>query len=124
MMHKFYFSLLTILFCTSLWANDSSVGLDSGNIVFKKSDGFIMLSEDLFISPQETRVRYQFKNETSADIKTQVGFPISPMAIDGGDHSFDTASGDPLSFSTWVNGKKVNTQVHRKEKYKKTNFLP
>ena len=42
-------------------ANDSSAGLDSGNIVFRKSDGIALRSEDLYISPEAVQVRYTFE---------------------------------------------------------------
>jgi len=98
-------------------ANDTSVGLDSGNIIFKKSDGIAMRSEDLYISPKQVKVRYEFANETSADIKTWVGFPIPPFESEPlGDVNYPPDSPDPLGFSTWVDGKKIPVKIQRKVK--------
>lgn len=63
-----------LLLQNSCFANDGAVGLDSGNIVFKKSDGVTMRSEDLYISPKTIWVRYEFQNVTANDITTFVGF--------------------------------------------------
>jgi hypothetical protein len=105
----------SILWSVCSFANDSSIGLDSGNISFKKSDGIAMLSEDLYISPKEVRVRYEFKNQTKTDIKTLVGFPIPPINISFSDTNFNRTSDNPLNFKTWIDGQEIPVNIHRQQ---------
>jgi len=110
-------------FAPLAWANDTSLGLDSGNIVFKQSDGIIMRSEDLYISPETVRVKYEFHNGTAADIKTLVGFPIPPIPLDDeGDINYNPRSPNPLDFSTRVDGKTVPVKMRRVEKNGKVEY--
>ena len=84
-------------------ANDSTAGLDGGNIDFRKSDGIELLQEQLSISPERVRVRYEFRNTTAADIRTRIGFPIPPFDKEpDGDVGYDPNSTNPLAFSTKV----------------------
>lgn len=111
------FSFCLILASPLAAANDSSAGLDSGNIVFKKSDGIAMRAEDLYISPEAVQVRYEFENTTAADIKTLVGFPIPPFPVESeSDRSFDPQSSNPLRFWLRVDGKQLPVKVERKVK--------
>lgn len=101
----------------SVAANDSTAGLDGGNIVFRRSGGIEMLKERLYISPERVRVRYEFRNTTGADIKTLVGFPIPPFDKEpDGDLSYDPQSKNPLGFSTKVDGQPVSVAIQRREK--------
>jgi hypothetical protein len=105
-------------------ANDSTAGLDGGNIVFRKSDGIEMLQEQLYISPERVRVRYEFRNTTAADIKTRVGFPIPPFDKEpDGDVNYDPNSTNPLAFSTKVDGRAVPVAMQRREKNGKVELI-
>ncbi len=121
---KWYLGIIVACCLTNAClANDGAMGLESGNIVFKKADGIAMLSEDLYISPEKTRVKYEFANLTSADVTTIVGFPIPGFPLDDdGDTSFDTSSDNPLQFETRVDGRHVNARLIRKERDGKAEF--
>ena len=96
-------------------ANDSSAGLDSGNIVFRKSDGIALRSEDLYISPEAVQVKYTFENTTAADIRTLVGFPIPPFPLESdGDRSFDPDSANPLRFWVRIDGQPLPVKIQRR----------
>lgn len=57
-------------------ANDSSAALGAGGIELTQSADIAMVSEDLFVSIDEVRVRYEFRNNSAADIETLVAFPL------------------------------------------------
>jgi Domain of unknown function (DUF4424) len=55
-------------------ANDTTAELPTGGLIFTKSNDIEMLSEDLFVSMKEIRVRYRFYNHTGRDVVTRVAF--------------------------------------------------
>ncbi len=103
-------------------ANDSSAGLDGGQLVLKQADNIRMESEDLFLSLKEVRVRYEFRNTGPKDVETIVAFPLPPMPskadVDEGimdNVSYDPSSDNPLGFVCRVDGQVVKTKTDRKE---------
>jgi hypothetical protein len=109
-------------------ANDSAAELATGGLVLRQSDVIIMESEDLFISPTEIRVSYQFKNPTSTDVKTVVAFPLPdvdygllaqdenlrvlPVSRDEAVFPFSTkVDGKPLQLHTEMKAFLGNTEV-------------
>ena len=63
-------------------ANDTTAELATGGLIFVRSDQIAMESEDLFISPGEVRVRYEFRNRGDADIESVVAFPMPDIKAD------------------------------------------
>ena len=55
-------------------ANDTVASMGAGGLVFQRTDGIEMRSEDLYVSAREIRVRYRFFNRTDRDIGTLVAF--------------------------------------------------
>jgi hypothetical protein len=103
-------------------ANDSSAGLDGGQLVLKQAETIRMESEDLFLSMKEVRVRYEFRNTGPKDVETIVAFPLPPMPskadVDEGvidNVSYDPSSDNPLGFACRVDGQVVKTRTERKE---------
>ena len=94
-------------------ANDTVASMGAGGLVFQRTDGIEMRSEDLYVSAREIRVRYRFYNRTDRDIGTLVAFPMPDLR--GGIES-DVAIEDPLQmpFTTTVNGRRVATNVEQK----------
>lgn len=94
-------------------ANDSVASMGAGGLVLQRTDGIVMRSEDLFVSPDEIRVRYAFFNRTDGDISTIVAFPLPDIA--GGGEG-DVALSDPadLRFTTTVAGRPAATEVEQK----------
>ena len=58
-------------------ANDSTGYVSTGGVQYLKNNNIQMYSEDLFISKNQIKVDYQFKNLTNKDISETVLFPLS-----------------------------------------------
>ena len=105
--------LAAILLAAPAAANDSVASMGAGGLVFQRTDGIEMRSEDLYVSAREVRVRYRFFNRTDRDIATLVAFPMPdlPGGVEG-----DVALEDPLRmpFTTTVNGRRAATNVEQK----------
>ena len=95
-------------------ANDTTAVLTTGGLEFVVNDTVVMKSEELFISKEEIRVVYQFRNNAAEDQNVLVAFPmpdllpnfLSPVA-------FPTGPDDNLfEFETLVNGKPVDATLH------------
>lgn len=95
-------------------ANDTSAVLTTGGLEFITNDQIVMESEELFISKEEIRVTYQFRNSGTEDQNILVAFPMpeivpnwwSPVA-------FPTGPDDNLfEFKTSLNGEPVDATLH------------
>jgi len=99
-------------------ANDTSAELRTGGLVFVRSDAIEMEEEDLFISTDEIRVDYVFRNRTDADVRSIVAFPMpdipsNPYSMVSvpwfGD---DNPQGDNIfGFSVEIDGTAVEPQL-------------
>src|SRR5262245_10239831 len=73
---------LLIPACASLaltcaaFANDSTAELGAGGLNLVRSDAVDLLAEDLYVSHDEVRVTYRFRNHTEAPVTTLVAFPL------------------------------------------------
>ena len=83
--------LVGLTLATSAAANDTSAVLEAGGLVYTRQDSVDMLSEDLFISQDEIRVDYVFKNQGDTDLETLVAFPMPEI---GGGLEFNAALDD------------------------------
>ncbi|MBX7256897.1 MAG: DUF4424 domain-containing protein [Candidatus Hydrogenedentes bacterium] len=100
--------VLAVAICGLAAANDGPFSsVPAGGIEFEKSDVISMDKEDLFISLDEVRVAYVFKNTSSEDVKTKVAFPLPIW------HVGDFECSDPMyaEFSVKVNGKPVDFET-------------
>jgi hypothetical protein len=78
-------------------ANDSASELAAGGLVLTTTDAVAMQREDLFLSPQEVRVLYEFRNDTGKPVTLRVAFPMPEvpkatpggMETSGGGHNID-----------------------------------
>jgi len=82
-------------------ANDSTAERVAGGIVLTRSADIDMVSEDLFISAAEVRVRYVFRNQSAKPIVTEVAFPMPDRDL-GEERQMDVAH--PTGFRTEVVG--------------------
>jgi hypothetical protein len=62
-------------------ANDSVAGLALGGLQLLRTHEIALVEEDLYISPDEVRVRYVFRNLTKREIDTLVAFPLPPVGF-------------------------------------------
>src|SRR5690606_29775842 len=78
------FAVLGLLLAASVpvLANDTSAVLTTGGLQFVINDQIVMESEELFLSADEIRVVYQFRNETAEDQNVLVAFPMPDLVPD------------------------------------------
>lgn len=103
-----------LLVAVPAFANDTAVQLTTGGLEFITNQDIEMVSEELFISREEIRVIYEFRNNGAADQNVLVAFPMpdivpnwwSPTAFPNGpvDNLFN--------FETTFNGKPVEATLH------------
>ena len=75
-----------------------------------------MESQDLYLSREEVRVVYRFRNRSDRDIATLVAFPLPSMII-GEEGNYDFYGRDPvnvMSFQLTVDGKTVEPEIEVK----------
>lgn len=111
---------LVVFFGASLnaSANDAVAALGAGGIVIGKTDEITMEKEDLFISENNIRVSYLFRNTSSHDITTRIAFPVPEFPKEPEmDIGLDVNSNNPMDFSVRVDGKKVpfDTEVKKRD---------
>lgn len=111
---KFVLALGAMLAVAPALANDTSAVLTTGGLEFVANPDIVLDSEELFISKEEIRVIYQFRNTDAADQNILVAFPMpdivpnifSPVA-------FPTGPVDNLfEFETMFNGEPVKATLH------------
>ena len=103
-----------LLAAAPVLANDTSAVLTTGGLEFITNDDIVMESEELFISKEQIRVVYQFRNTGAVDQNILVAFPMpdivpnfwSPVAFPMGpdDNLFE--------FETTFNGAPVEATLH------------
>lgn len=109
---------VSFLFATiagSAAANDTMATLGTGGLVFIQTGTVKMLSEDLYVSPSEVRVKYEFRNEGEADETTLVAFPL-PDITGSPDFMVSIPTEDPqniFGFQTLLNGEPVQAKLHQ-----------
>ena len=113
------FFRLSLLLCaaaaTPALGNDTMSTLGAGGLVFVQTDDVKMVSEDLYISPTEVRVRYEFHNQSDRDVKTLVAFPL-PDITGSGDFMVSIPTEDPeniFGFETRFEGQPVESELHQ-----------
>ncbi|MBV8686064.1 MAG: DUF4424 family protein [Alphaproteobacteria bacterium] len=104
-------ALLLVALAAPAAANDSVAGHSAGGLVLARSADIDMLSEDLFVSAAEVRVRYVFRNRSGREVRTTVAFPM-PDRDRTEEHFSDVAY--PERFRTLVDGRPVAMAVERR----------
>jgi hypothetical protein len=104
------------LFAVPASANDSSAALAAGGLVFVTTEDVRMRAEDLIISLDEVRVRYEFENVSDHDVTTLVAFPMPDLKGDSDYNvSIPVEDGENfLAFETTVDGKPVATKIEQR----------
>lgn len=95
-------------------ANDTTARVSAGGIEFLKSENIRILQETLQISPKLITVRYRFLNESDADIRATVAFPMPPYGWNPGHSAVDENERPMRSFVVKVDGKPVATRMLRR----------
>jgi hypothetical protein len=92
-------------------ANDSTAEHAAGGLVLTRTADIDMVSEDLFVSADEIRVGYVFRNRGARDIRTTVAFPMPDRDLRQ-EREMDVAY--PSGFQTRVDRRPVAMKVERK----------
>jgi hypothetical protein len=92
-------------------ANDSTAEMTAGGLVLKNSRNIDMLEEDLYVSAEQIRVSYVFRNQAAADEQAIVAFPMPDRDLSQEGYG-DIAH--VRDFATTVEGRPAATQVERK----------
>lgn len=105
----------------SAFADDSSAELIAGGLVLKQSADIRMASEDLYISPHDVRVKYEFANDSGHDIDTVVAFPLPRLDMyEYSEIPLGMTTGDPqnfVGFQVTENGKPIATKLQARALY-------
>jgi hypothetical protein len=106
---SFLIMLAAIALLRAAVANDSEAAVAIGGLVLKKNDVIVMESEDLFISPDEVRVAYVYRNRGRAPLTLTIAFPLPPVDFSKEDEGrvIDRPE-ETLDFKTTVDGKPVS----------------
>ena len=101
----------TLALASPTLANDTTASSPVGGLVLQRTDAIDMVAEDLFVSADQIRVHYVFRNRTSKDVETVVAFPMPDRDL-GEEYGGDVAY--PSGFHTIVEGKPVTAKLERK----------
>lgn len=122
-MRCWYFTLLANVSLLgahqSTLANDSTAAIGAGGLVLTKTDQIQMQSEDLFISQDKIRVKYEFRNTSNKPISTRVAFPLPKFSFESDydiPFSYSEMPKDKnlMKFSVIVEGKKIPFETEDK----------
>ncbi|MDO9637195.1 MAG: DUF4424 family protein [Pseudotabrizicola sp.] len=99
-------------------ANDGFGGLSATGLTFGQTNAIAMEEEDLFVSPEQVRVDYVFRNLTDADVTGEVIFPLPPIALSSlmnSDYNLPDDPGQPdlVNFRAVVDGVEVPVRIDR-----------
>jgi hypothetical protein len=117
-MKRFAFGLAAVLLATPACADDGSSQLGAGGIVFVKSADIRMAKEDLYLSPDKAKIRFEFANDSGRDQDVLVAFPLPDVDVATFyGEAIGTVGKDPVNFvgfSTSVDGKPVAFKVEQR----------
>jgi hypothetical protein len=96
-------------------ANDSTAEIGAGGLQLVRNETVELLAEDLYVSTEEVRVAYRFRNRTDAPVTYLVAFPmpaidsVVPEALnvvlpDGASENF-------IDFTVTVDGERLTPEV-------------
>ncbi len=110
-MRRLFLAFLLLWPALATRANDGVAGLEAGELVLLQSDDIEMAEEDLYLSRDQIRLRYLFRNHAGRDVTTMVMFPLPPIDMGAEyDYGFTPAHrdpDDPVGFRLWIDGRPV-----------------
>lgn len=118
-MNKILGGILGVLLAvSSTYANDTVVEIAAGGLEYVRSDKIEMVREDLYISMDEVRVDYVFRNHSEEDITAMVAFPMPDIQYDEyGDIGLPFAQQDNfLGFTVLVDGQEIEPRLQQRAK--------
>jgi hypothetical protein len=91
-------------------ANDSTATTGAGGLVLRQTADIDMVSEDLFVSVEQIRVHYVFRNRAPRDVTVTVAFPMPDRDLSA---MRESEVGYPSDFHTEVAGRPVAATLER-----------
>jgi hypothetical protein len=91
-------------------ANDSTAQTSAGGLVLTRSADIEMASEDLYVSVNQIRVHYVFRNRAPRDVAVTVAFPMPDRDLSA---MRESDVGYPSDFHTVVGGRPVAAALER-----------
>jgi hypothetical protein len=91
-------------------ANDSTATTGAGGLVLRQTADIDMVSEDLFVSVEQVRVHYVFRNRAPRDVNVTVAFPMPDRDLSA---MRESDVGYPSDFHTEVAGRPVAATLER-----------
>jgi hypothetical protein len=95
---------------TAALANDSTATTGAGGLVLRRTADIDMVSEDLFVSVEQIRVHYVFRNRAPRDVDVTVAFPMPDRDLSA---MRESDVGYPSDFHTEVAGRPVAATLER-----------
>jgi hypothetical protein len=96
----------------AILADDGAASIGAGGlIVMKREKRIAMAKEVLFISARKVTVDYDFRNDTDADITTEVAFPVPPYSLASDQEPSLEGFED---FKLWVEGNPIHFEIEAK----------
>ena len=96
------------------FANDTEAAVGIGGLVFTNSDDVEMLSEELYVSPEQIDVKYRFRNKSKDGVTTLVAFPLPDVKYDPDDEFGSKADLDVEAFKTTLDGAVVKLSLEQR----------
>jgi Domain of unknown function (DUF4424) len=87
----------------SAMADDGAASIAAGGLISRRETRVVMAKEILLISEKKIVVDYDFRNDSSEDVTTEVAFPIPPYEFESDEA--DISSQSFQSFKLWIDGK-------------------
>lgn len=110
-MRRIFLFVSLVAIATAALGNDTTASTGAGGLILERTDAIDMVSENLFVSADEIRIRYVYRNRTPRAVETIVAFPMPDRDLSeeyGGDVAY------PSDFRTRVAGVPVKAQLERK----------
>jgi hypothetical protein len=109
---------LLVLLAPAVRANDGFGGLTATGLSFGQTEAIAMEEEDLYLSLDQVKVDYVFRNLTDQDVTGEVIFPLPPVALahvmmSGYNLPDDRSPPDLVNFRALVEGKPVTVGLDR-----------
>jgi len=104
-------ALIATVAAHAAFANDSSAEKAAGGLVLRQNRDIDMVSEDLFVSPAQVRVRYVFRNRAAQPRTITVAFPMPDRDLS---YEMESEVAYPGDFHTMVDGRPVRMSVERR----------
>src|SRR5437868_1728806 len=104
-------ALLAAVAAHAAFANDSSAEKAAGGLVLRQNRDIDMVSEDLFVSAAQVRVRYVFRNRAAQPRRITVAFPMPDRDLS---YEMESEVAYPGDFHTMVDGRPVRMSIERR----------